>query len=296
MPWFFDPGPRLGLEEFRQIRDIVNRFCGIYFTDDARFVIQRRLRDRLDVLGITAFEDYYHYLRYHPNAESELENAVEVLTTNETYFFREEYQLKAFAEEVLPVLRSRAAERGTRHLSIWSAGCSTGEEAYTLAMIIDRSGLFRDWDVRIFGNDISRRVLQRARAATYRPSSFRAMPPGYDRYFIETPEGRQVHPRIRAMCHFGHINLLNHGRTAVVGKVDAIFCRNVLIYFDDMSRRRVVDTFFQRLERGGYLFLGHSESLLNLSTSFELVHLSTDLAYRRPNPESRRPPAMGERR
>ena len=296
MSSFFDAGPRLGLEEFRQIRDIVNRFCGIYFADDARFVIQRRLRDRLEALGLESFEDYYHHLRYHPQAEAELESALEVLTTNETYFFREEYQLKAFAEEVLPVLRERAMARGTRHLSIWSAGCSTGEEAYTLAMIVDRSGLFRDFDVRIFGNDISRRVLQRARAAVYRPSSFRAMPPGYVQYFIETPEGRQVHPRIRAMCHFGHINLLNHGRTAVVGKVDAIFCRNVLIYFDDLSRRRVVDTFFQRLERGGYLFLGHSESLLNLSTSFELVHLSTDLAYRRPLPESRRPPAMREPR
>ena len=296
MPSFFDPGPRLGLEEFRHIRDIVNRFCGIHFGDDARFVIQRRLRDRLEALGMESFEEYHHYLRYHPQSEAELENAAEVLTTNETYFFREEYQLKAFSEEVLPVLRKRAAERGTRHLSIWSAGCSTGEEAYTLAMLIDRSGLFRDWDVRIFGNDISRRVLQRARAATYRPSSFRAMPPGYDGYFIETPEGRQVHPRIRSMCHFGHINLMNHGRTAVVGRVDAIFCRNVLIYFDDMSRRRVVETFFQRLERGGYLFLGHSESLLNLSTSFELVHLSTDLAYRKPDDESLHRPISGGRR
>jgi chemotaxis protein methyltransferase CheR len=120
------------------------------------------------------------------------------------------------------------------------------------------------------------------------------MPARYEKYFLETPEGRVVHPRIRALCHFGHINLLNHSRTAIVGRVDAIFCRNVLIYFDSQSRRRVIDTFYQRLAQGGYLLLGHSESLLNASTAFELVHLSTDLVYRRPVRSSLRPPAGKE--
>lgn len=286
MSVFFDRGPKLELEQFRAIRDLVNAFCGIHYSDDARFIAQRRLRERLEMLGLESFEEYHDYLRFHPDSETELEHAAEALTTNETYFFREEYQLKAFASEVLPELHQRALRRGERHLSIWSAGCSSGEEVYTLGMLIDRSGLFHDFDVKIFGNDISRRVLQKARAAVYRPSSFRAMPPGYDEYFVDTPEGRQVHPRIRSMCHFGHINLLNHGRTAIVGKVHAVFCRNVLIYFDDLSRKKVVETFFHRLERGGYLFLGHSESLLNLSTSFELAHLSTDLAYRKPDPEA----------
>jgi chemotaxis protein methyltransferase CheR len=282
-------------EEFRLLRDLINGFCGILFADDARFIVERRLRDRLRALSLSDFEQYYHYLRYHPEAQTELEHAVDLLTTNETYFFREEYQLLAFSREVLPELKQRAEARGTRRLAIWSAGCSTGEEVYTLGILVTHSGLFDGWDVRIFGNDISRRVLQRARTATYTESSFRAMPPQYDRYFVETPEGRQVHPKVRAMCHFGHLNLLSHGRTAIVGKVDAVFCRNVLIYFDPQSRRRVIDTFYQRLVPGGYLFLGHSESLLNASTAFELVHLSSDLVYRRPIPTTRRPPAPSEK-
>ncbi len=268
------------MEEFRLLRDLVNSFCGIAFQDDAMFVVERRLRDRLLALGLPDYSAYYQYLRYHPEARAELERAVDVLTTNETYFFREDYQLNGFRDEVLPAIRAQAAAR--KRLVIWSAGCSTGEEVYTLAILVERSGLFEGWDVRIFGNDISRRVLAAARKGAYGPSSFRATPPEYEQYFVDGPEGRQVHPRIRAMCHFGHLNLVEGGRTAIVGRVDAVFCRNVLIYFDSQSRRRVIDTFYERLNPGGYLMLGHSESLLNVSTAFEVVHLSTDLVYRRP--------------
>ncbi len=282
MPLLFDSGPEIRIEEFRLLRDLINRFCGISFQDDARFLVERRLRDRLQALGLSDYGDYYQHLKYHPDARAELERAVELLTTNETYFFREDYQLAAFRDEVLPQLRERAEARGARRLALWSAGCSTGEEAYTVAMIIAQTGLFDGWDVRIFGNDISRRVLHTARRATYGASSFRAMPPEYDRWFVDVPEGRQVSARIRAMCHFGHLNLLAGDRAAIVGRVDAVFCRNVLIYFDTDSRRKVIDTFYDRLLPGGYLFLGHSESLLNLSTAFELVHLRKDLVYRRP--------------
>ena len=224
----------------------------------------------------------------------ELENAVEVLTTNETYFFREEYQLRAFRDEILPQLKDRAEERGTRRLALWSAGCSSGEEAYTLGILIEDSGLFKGWDVRIYGNDISRRVLHKARRAVYTEASFRTTDDRYLQYFVDVPEGRQVHPRIRAMCHFGHLNLLDHSRTAIVGRVDAVFCRNVLIYFDPDSRKKAIDTFYHRLVAGGYLLLGHSESLLNASTAFELVHVSTDLVYRRPAPHLFRTPSVSE--
>lgn len=280
MPLLFEAGPKIQVEEFRLLRDLINKFCGIYFADDSMFIVERRLRERLSSLGLTDFTQYYHHLRYHPEARAELERAVDVLTTNETYFFREDYQLRAFCDEVLPRLKQE--REASKRLALWSAGCSTGEEVYTLAMLVVHTGLFDGWDVRIFGNDISRRVLGTARRATYGASSFRAMLPEYQRYFVDTPQGRQVHPSIRALCHFGHLNLLDGSRAAIVGRVDAIFCRNVLIYFDLESRRRVIDTFYERLVPGGYLFLGHSESLLNASTAFELVHLSTDLVYRRP--------------
>lgn len=303
MPMLFDKGPRLEVEEFRLIRDIINRFCGIYFEESTLFSMERRLRARLVELGYADFRQYYQHLRYHAAAQSELENAVEVLTTNETYFFREQYQLESFRAEVLPLVRDEALARKERHVGIWSAGCSTGEEVYSLAMLIVASGLFDGWDVRIFGNDVSRRVLQVARRGVYGGASFRAMPRGYEAFFIETSEGRQVHPRIRAMCHFGHLNLLDHVKTAVVGRVDAIFCRNVLIYFDSASRKRVIRSFYDRLRPGGHLLLGHSESLLNLSTEFELVHLSRDMIYRRPGgatvaqgPRAARPASRGRLR
>ena len=291
MSILFDSGPRLTRGEFRLLREHINRFCGMDFSDDTRFVFERRLRDRVIELGVASFTQYYHHLRYHPNARAELEAAVDALVTNETYFFREDYQLKAFRHEILPALHERLRAEGRKRLTIWSAGCSTGEEVYTLAMLIADTHLFSGWDVRVFGSDISRRVLSVARKAVYGASSFRAMPPDFERHFVETPDGRQVVAPIRAMCHFGHLNLLDHDRSALIGSADVIFCRNVLIYFDDASRRRVVDSFYQRLQPGGYLLLGHSESLLNSSTAFELVHLRTDLVYRRPlAPDPASPP------
>jgi chemotaxis protein methyltransferase CheR len=287
-----DAGPSLKLREFRLIRDFINQFCGIYFADDSAYVVERRLRERLRELGVEDFAEYYRYLQYHPKAEKELEAAAEVLTTNETYFFREAYQLRAFTDEILPAVRARSLARGSKRLDIWSAGCSSGEEVFTIAMLVDASGLFDGWDVRVFGNDISRRVLSKARGATYSSASFRAMIPEYAKYFIETDEGRQVHPRIRSMCHFGHLNLMNQRRAAIVGRVDVTFCRNVLIYFDDASRRKVLETIYQRLNRGGYLLLGHSESLLRSSTAFEITQLTTDIVYRRPIPFTDMPPRM----
>jgi chemotaxis protein methyltransferase CheR len=149
-------------------------------------------------------------------------------------------------------------------------------------MLVHRSALFAGWDVRIIGNDISRRVLQVAKKGVYRESSFRALPKEYEDCFTTTPEGRSVRPEIRHLCHFGHFNLLDDARVAMIGRVDAIFCRNVLIYFDPASRRRVIQAFYDRLEPQGYLMLGHSESLLHTSTAFELAHLRGDMAYRKP--------------
>lgn len=240
MPPLADNGPRLTVHEFRLISELIGNHCGIVLSKDLRFVVERKLRDRVMDLSLASFADYYHYLRYHPDRQAEIERAIDILTTNETYFFRERTQLQAFARDVLPKLKEQAANR--KRLALWSSGCSTGEEAYTLAIKIVRSGLFEGWDVRIFGNDISRRVLQTARRGVYGPNSFRAMPSEYREHFIETPEGMMVEPKIRALCQFGHFNLLDTDRAAMVGRVDAIFCRNVLIYFNDSARRRVIQS------------------------------------------------------
>src|SRR5690606_813811 len=171
----------------------------------------------------------------------ELEEAVEALTTKETYFFRQEYQLRAFQNELLPRLaRSNAA---SRQVSVWSAGCSTGEEAYTIAILMLESGALYNWDVRVIGSDLSRNSVATARRGVYRGASFRTLSDEMlNRYFIPIEGGYQIVDSVRRMCHFGQLNLLDSLRASNVGRVDVIFCRNVLIYFDEETKKRVLDT------------------------------------------------------
>jgi chemotaxis protein methyltransferase CheR len=273
--------PRLLPDEFRLLRDLINTQVGLNFEDDAMYMFERRLGDRVVALEVGTFDEYYKYLRFDVRGPEELEEAVELLTTKETYFFRQEYQLRAFKNEILPKLSS--ANGGSRRLVIWSAGCSTGEETYTLAVLVHSSGLFDGWEVRVIGSDICRSSVATARRAVYRETSFRTTSPELRRaFFVETPGGTHVIDAVKKLCHFGQLNLLDTTKSAIVGKVDVIFCRNVLIYFDTRSRRKVIDNLYDRLMPGGYLLLGHSESLLNLSTAFELVHLKEDLVYRKP--------------
>lgn len=340
VPLFAD-GVELKTEEFRLLRDLFASRTGLYFGPEVRFALERRLRERLAVLKLTSFGEYYHYLRFSVHAEAEWDEAVDLLTTNETYFFREERQLRAFRYELLPMLQQKT--RSYRRLTVWSAGCSTGEEAYTIAILIHQSGLFFPrrrlaqptgsslghvpavlvgasppgasplgastsgasalglgsatgvektgtgpateplaWDVRIYGSDISRRCVAVARRGLYGESSFRATTDLQRReFFVERAEGWQVTDAIRQCCHFGQMNLLDE-RSRAVGGVDAIFCRNVLIYFDAPARKAAIELLYDRLNPGGVLLLGHSESLLNLSTAFELLHLKDDLVYRKP--------------
>jgi len=268
-------------EEFRILRQIVHDYCGIFFQDDAAYLLERRLQGRLEELHLPTFTEYHRHLRYHAKRRIELEEIIELLTTNETYFFREEYQLRAFAGEILPELLER--RRAERRLRLWSAGCSTGEEAYTLAMLVREEPRAAGWDVEIFGNDISRRVLQVARKGIYGRPSFRRLEPFFLRkYFQPVGDRFQVDEALRAMVSFGQLNLLDGEMLQLVGRVDAVFCRNVLIYFDRPARLQVLRSFYDKLYPRGYLLLGHSESLVHVSTDFELVHLRDDMVYRKP--------------
>jgi chemotaxis protein methyltransferase CheR len=270
-------------EEFLLIRDLINQHCGILFEDGNKFLVERRLAPRLESLGLSSFTEYYRHLRYAPDRRAEYEEIVERLTTNETYFFRERYQLDAFQREILPVIH--AEQPSGRHLHVWSAGCATGEEAYTIAMLIRETGLFDRWQVRVFGSDISRRVLAVARKGVYGRSSFRQTEDAMlRRHFLPVGStGRwEVKEEVRGLVSFGQLNLLNEPSHALLGEIDVVFCRNVLIYFDMESRRRAVGMFHRKLAKGGYLLLGHTESLLNISTAFELLHLESDMVYRKP--------------
>ena len=276
-----DPRLKIRPDEFRLLRDLINDFAGLHFDDGSAYLFDRRIGERLALLDLSSFDEYYKYLRFNVRGRAELEEAVELLTTKETYFMRQEYQFRSFRDELLP--RLAEANQARRRLVVWSAGCSTGEEVYSIAAMIDQTTRFQGWDVRVIGSDISKKSLAAARRGVYRGASFRSTPPDFQRrYFVEREDGWHVADWLRRYCYFGHLNLVDSMRASTIGRVDTIFCRNVLIYFDARSRRRVIDNLYERLWPGGYLLLGHSESLLNLSTAFELTHLKEDLVYRKP--------------
>ena len=271
-------------DEFHLLRDCIYTHCGIYFDQESKYILEKRLLQRLTDLALPTFYDYYHYLKYNRGKEQELMDIMDVLTTNETYFFRESFQLKAFSDEIIPELIKSKAARGNRSLRIWSAGCSTGEEPYTIAMLLSTNPDLSGWNIEIIGTDISQKVLQKARRAVYGKASFRATEDSdLERFFNQQDDGFKVKDSIRELVTISHLNLFDTNRLIMLGKFDLIFCRNVIIYFDHAAKKRVIESFHTSLYDGGFLLLGHSESLMNISTLFTLRHFKNDLIYQKPD-------------
>ena len=280
---FEEQNTPLSDDVFRLLRDLIHDYCGIFFDDGSKFLLQRRLSRRLEQRQLKSFEQYYHFLRYDRKRDEELAVLVDNLTTNETYFFREAPQLRAFSEEILPELRERLADR--KRLRIWSAGCSTGEEPYTIAIMLLESGdWWRDWEIEIIGSDINQRVLHTARKGVYKKNAHRATSPEMlSRYFLDEGKGDyRIIDRVRELVSFSYVNLLDPYKTSLIRDLDIIFCRNVIIYFDREAKRKVIESFSEKLREGGYLLLGHSESLINISNAFVLRTLRNDMVYQKP--------------
>ncbi len=269
-------------EERHVLADLFQAASGFVLREDLKFVAERRLAPRLELLGLRDFSAYARYLRFDPRGPDELDLAIDLLIPHETYFFREPTQLGCFTDELLPDLEVRGARR--RSLQIWSAGCATGEEPYTLAMLLTTRPALAGWTLDVLGTDLSHQALTQARKAEYGSTSLRATSDAQRaRFFDDLPAGRyRVKSQVRDLVRFGQLNLLDAGNAALLPRFDLIFCRNVLMYFDAPTRKRVVEGFYDRLYDGGVLLLGHSENLLTLSTRFELVQLEADLVYRRP--------------
>ncbi len=265
---------------FRLLREAIYRRTGIWFGDSSKYLLQKRLSPRARELNFESFQKYYYFLQYDPRADSEFDEIYDLVTTKETYFFREPSQLTAFVEEIVPDILSR---KGVKKIRVWSAGCSTGEEPYSIAMSLQEARYFDRVAFEIFASDISQQVLVRARKGQYRETAFRATDPNIrDKYFTRQDDGSwRIHDDVRNRVSFGRLNLYDEPRVSLLGYVDVIFCRNVIIYFDDVSKRMVINSFYNRLVDGGYLLLGHSESLISLSTQFKLRHLKNDMVYQK---------------
>jgi len=269
--------------EFRMIADFLRSVCGLHFGAESRYLLERRLARRCAEIGIRSFTSYHYALRSDTTGEGEVAWAIDHLTTNETYFLRERRQLEALIGEIVPGLRARQGGAGSQPISIWSAGCSSGEEPYSIVLLALEAGLVPGRDLRVYASDISRQMLQKARRGVYREASFRQMDPWLrTKYFALKDGSYRISDEIKKHVHFAHLNLLDDARTALLGSLDVILCRNVIIYFDLETKRRVVRTFHGKLKPGGYLLLGHSESLINLSSEFALEHLRHDMVYKKP--------------
>lgn len=272
---------KLKPEEFELLRRYLNRRAGLNVEAAALPVFEQRLGQRLAAHGLDSFRDYHRLLNLGAEGDAEADEALSLLTAGETYFFRNSEQLSALRHLILPELERQ--NRDNRRLRIWSAGCSTGEEVYTLAILVSDSGLFDDWDVRIIGADLCRSRIQSARRARYQEGAFRTTERQLrQRFFVQAGAEWEVSDGIKALCEFVPLNLCDSGEAALVGRVHAVLCRNVLIYLDDRAREQVVTNLYDRLLPGGFLLIGHSESLQQHKTGFELVQEVHDTAYKKP--------------
>ena len=276
--------PEMSDSEFRMFCELLRNHCGLHFDESSRFLLEKRVGRRVKELGLGGFAAYHYDLRS-SGGDEELAQLIDILTTNETYFFRERSQLEALVKEIVPELLLQRKPGSTRPISIWSAGCSSGEEPYSIVALAMEAGLEPGRDLRVYASDISRPVLLKSRRGLYRESAFRETSDLLRaRYFVEKDGLYRVCDEVRKHVDFIHLNLLDESKIALLGTMDVILCRNVIIYFDAETKRRVIETFYDRLRPGGYLLLGHSESLINVSSAFELAHLVRDLVYRRPVP------------
>jgi chemotaxis protein methyltransferase CheR len=265
-------GPLLGDVEFQFLRDFVYRHCGIALSEQKRQLVQGRLLRRLRALGLKEFASYCELLRKDPDAE--LGELASVISTNVTAFFREMHHYDLLVEQLLPHWLEEKKHGG--RLRIWSAGCATGEEPYALAMVLaealERTG--SHVDARILATDLSPQALEHAQAGMYALERMEGVSTERRRRWFLRGEGQYegyacVHQRLRDLVTIQPLNLLHDW--PMRGPFDAIFCRNVVIYFDKPTKQRLFERYAGLLAPGGYLFLGHSESMHGLSDAFDLV-------------------------
>ncbi len=265
-----------------RIRDLIYQVAGIFHPDNKLRLLQDRCGRRMKELKVASFREYLEYLTVRPMRQLELMALLNEITIGETCFFRNQPQLDALRKVVLPKILEIKSRIPLRRIRIWSAGCSTGEEPYTLRMLLleEANGLLKDWSVEILATDLNERSLAQAKDAVYGNYSTRNLSPAMrTKYFVPQGDQLQVSAMARTQISFSRLNLSDDARMTFMKSMDVIFCCNVLIYFDLASKRRVIQHFYNNLLPHGYLFLGHSESLYGVSDDFPLVHLPGATAY-----------------
>lgn len=267
--------------EFLKFRDYFYEKTGVQFSTTKRYYVDRRIGERARIKGCESFREYFMLLRLDASG-SELQHLINLLTVNETYFFREDYQFTSLVRDVLPEVAQRKRPGDT--IRIWSIPCSTGEEPYSIAMaVLDRWSRSDEFQIEIIGSDLDTRVLAAAAAGIYGERALMKVEPDVrERYFRRRGKEYQIIPELRESIDFSRVNVTSKVEMSRFRNVDVAFCRNMLIYFDDVSRRDAVESIFESLREGGFLYLGHSESMSRMSSLFTTRRIGDCTVYQRP--------------
>ena len=271
----------IGQEDFLKFREFFYRKTGIQFDDSKRYFVDRRLIERIEATDSGCFRNYFMMLRFEVSGD-EIQTLTNLMTVNETYFFREEYQFKCLINSILPEITKGKLD--SQPIRIWSMPSSSGEEAYSIAMyLLEYWPGINEWDVEIISSDIDTKILNQARQGCYSARSVQNLPKALlKKYFQPRGLEYQICDDLKQAVEFTRVNLMNAADVRSYRGFDVIFCRNLLIYFDDLSRRQAADTFYDALHPGGFLCLGHSESMSRISSLYKACKYSDSVVYQKP--------------
>lgn len=277
-----DRNKQITAAEFERFRDLFYRKTGIFFEDGKRYFVDKRLISRMQETGFPSFRQYFMNLRFEASGE-ELQKLINIMTVNETYFYREAYQFQCMVDFVLTdILRMRGPEAT---IKIWSVPSSTGEEPYSIALyLLEQWPQLEQVDVELVSSDIDSDVLERCETGLYSARSVQNLPATVlNKYFEKKKLGSyQICEELRESVTFTQVNINDASQTSRYRNFDIVFCRNLLIYFDDHSRRQAAEVLYDALNPGGYVFLGHSESMSRISSLFKVRKFDGNLVYQRP--------------
>jgi chemotaxis protein methyltransferase CheR len=275
-----EPVPGITDEDFLKFKEYFYRRTGISFEPSKRYFVDKRLVERIEATDTGNFRGYFAFLRFQASGE-ELQQLTNLMTVNETYFLREEYQFRCLVDSILPeVVRQRTDADAIR---IWCIPSSSGEEPYSIAMyLLEHWSDINEQDVQIISSDIDTSILRRARAGRYSARSVHNLPAFWlKKYFEEVEDEYQLCDDLRQSVEFTRVNLSDPSDTLAYRNFDVIFCRNLLIYFDDASRETAAETFYEALNPGGYVCLGHSESMSRISSLFKVRKFPEAIVYQK---------------
>ena len=276
-----DTPPQITEDEFRKLADFLYRRTGMVFTETKRYYVERRISDRILATSSQSFAGYFAYLR--SEIRDEVEQLINAFTVNETYFYREDHQLACLSADLLK--ERVATKRPGDTIRIWSVPCSTGEEPYSIAIwLLENWKDVDTYDIEIVGSDIDTRVLEAAAEGVFgKRALMRLSPELINRYFHDLQDEQwQILDDLRHSVRFSRVNLIETKETKPLGRFDVIFCRNVLIYFDDESRRVAAENLYDNLLPGGFICLGHTESMSRISPLFDVRRFPDAIVYQRP--------------